>query len=103
MLWFIKTYIKPAHLSYSNSIVNTEVIQFYWQLGKDIIEKQANSTWGSKFLDQLSGDLQKEFQGAKGFSIRNLQIMRQFAKIYPDTIAKQPASQLTWGHIVVLI
>lgn len=85
------------------SIVNTEVIQFYWQLGKDIIEKQINSAWGSKFLDQLSLDLQKEFQGVKGFSVRNLQIMRQFAKIYPDAIAKQPVSQLPWGHIVVLI
>ena len=85
------------------SIVNVEMIQFYWQLGVDIIAKQQNAAWGSKFLDQLSIDLQKEFVGAKGFSVRNLQSMRQFAKIYPDSITKQPVSQLPWGHIVVLI
>ncbi|HLX54065.1 MAG TPA: PDDEXK nuclease domain-containing protein [Aquella sp.] len=98
----IKSRYQSAQLK-AASIVNTEVIQFYWQLGKDIIEKQTNTAWGSKFLEQLSIDLQKEFQGAKGFSKRNLQLMRQFAKLYPDIIAQQAVAQLPWGHIAVLI
>jgi predicted nuclease of restriction endonuclease-like (RecB) superfamily len=83
--------------------VNTEVIQFYWQLGKDIIDKQKSSAWGDKFLEQLSTDLQKEFQGAKGFSVRNLKLMRQFAELYPDSIRQQAVAQLPWGHIAVLM
>lgn len=98
----VKNRYQSAQLK-AASIVNTEVIQFYWQLGIDIIEKQTTAKWGSKFLDQLSLDLQKEFQGAKGFSVRNLQTMRQFAKIYPDSITKQAVSQIPWGHIIVLI
>lgn len=40
----------------------------------------------------------------QGFSIRNLQRMRQFARIYPDlAIAPQAVAQLPWGHISILI
>ena len=98
----VKNKYQSAQLK-AASIVNTEMIQFYWQLGKDILEKQQNVAWGSKFLDQLSIDLQREFIGAKGFSVRNLKFMRQFAELYPDSIGKQPVSQLPWGHIIRLM
>lgn len=84
--------------------INQEMILFYWELGKKILEKQETSLWGSKFLDQLSQDLQRELPGTQGFSVRNLQLIRQFAQVYPDLeIAKQPVAQLPWGHISVLI
>ena len=82
--------------------VNREMIRFYWQLGQMIVGKQANTTWGSKFLDHLSHDLQAEFPGSTGFSVRNLKFMRQFAQMYPE-IGKQAVSQLPWGHIIVLM
>ncbi len=69
-----------------------------------IIEKQAKTAWGSKFLDQLSKDLQSEFPGTTGFSKRNLERMRKFAKLYNHLeFAAQAVPQLPWGHIVVLI
>lgn len=83
--------------------VNVEVLSFNWELGKSIIEKQKKYSWGSKFLEQLSHDLTNEFSGAKGFSVRNLQFMQQFAQLYPDGIAKQVVSQLPWGHTIVLM
>lgn len=90
--------LKAAHY------VNKELIQFYWQLGKDIIEKQSQAVWGSKFLDQLSNDLQSSFPGTKGFSVRNLKYMRKFAELYPHSlIGQQPVAQLPWGHIIMLI
>lgn len=98
----IKKKYQSAQLKAACS-VSTVVINFYWQLGKAIIEKQANTSWGSKFLDQLSIDLQHEFVGAKGFSLRNLQLMKQFAELHPSSIAKQAVSQLPWGHIIVLM
>lgn len=82
---------------------NVEVLSFNWELGKSIIEKQKKYSWGSKFLEQLSHDLTNEFSGAKGFSIRNLQFMQQFAQIYPYGITKQVVSQLPWGHAIVLM
>ena len=86
--------LKAAHY------VNNELIQFYWQLGKDIIEKQTQTTWGSKFLDQLSQDMLVTFPQTKGFSVRNMQLMRQFAESYPDEITKQPVSH-THGGILL--
>jgi predicted nuclease of restriction endonuclease-like (RecB) superfamily len=83
--------------------VNREMIQFYWELGKQILEKQTVATWGSKFLEQLSTDLRSDFPATKGFSVSNLERMRKFAVLYPESIPAQAVRELPWGHIVVLI
>lgn len=97
----IKQHYRHAQLK-AAYVVNHEMIQFYWQLGRLVIAKQTQTVWGSKFLEQLSKDLQTEFPGTTGFSVRNLKFMRQFAQLYPE-IGKQPVSQLPWGHIIVLM
>lgn len=88
--------------------VNTELLQFYWQLGADIISKQATQSWGSGFLAKLSQDLMQEFPEMKGFSKRNLELIRQWHRYWTsDTaIAKQAVAQLTaipWGHNLTII
>lgn len=83
---------------------NTEQIRFYWELGTDILKQQENKRWGSHFLEQLSKDMRNAFPGMQGFSKRNLEFMRRFALTYPSLdFAKQPVSQLPWGHIIRLI
>ena len=42
--------------------VNQEMLQSYWELGKDIVEKKAESRWGGGFMKNLSRDL-KEVNG----------------------------------------
>ncbi len=37
--------------------VNSTLLEFYWELGADIVEKQKTAAWGSGFLKQLSADL----------------------------------------------
>ncbi len=37
--------------------VNSELLRFYWELGRDIVDKQKNTKWGDGFLKQLSQDL----------------------------------------------
>ncbi len=97
----LKEHIKNSQIRAALS-VNFELIKLYWHIGKQIIEKQTK--WGSKFLKSLSLDLQNCFPGIKGFSLRNLERMRQFAVLYPElSITTQPVSQLPWGHILVLI
>ena len=39
--------------------VNTEVLRFYWELGKDIVERDAENQYGSRFYASLSRDLKK--------------------------------------------
>lgn len=84
--------------------VNKELIKFYWELGSEIIKCQKQYQWGEKFLEQLSHDLRQSNPEMQGFSVRNLQRMKQFSLIYPDqTITTQPVSQLPWGHIIRLM
>ena len=67
---------------------------------------QTEYSWGSKFLENLSRDLSKEFPDVKGFSKRNLEIIRKWVKFWDDEIAKQVVSQLfqiPWGHNIVII
>lgn len=47
--------------------VDDEMLRFYWSLGKDIVEKQAESKWENSFFDTLSEDLKKGSQGQKVF------------------------------------
>jgi len=71
--------------------VNSEMLQFYWELGAEIVEKQKSSSWGDRLLPQLSRDLSAEFPEMKGFSVSNLKYMRQWFLFY------------TGGHNVAII
>lgn len=62
--------------------VNRELILLYWEVGREILQRQRNQGWGSKVIDKLSQDLKLEFPALKGFSPRNLKYMRDFALAY---------------------
>lgn len=87
--------------------VNTELLQFCWALGADIVDKQATHAWGSGFLKKLSQDLMQEFPDMKGFSLRNLKYIRQWHGFWKDeAIGQQLVAQLTvipWGHNLAII
>ena len=88
--------------------VNTQLLEFYWHLGKEIIQRQQQSQWGDAFLDKLSRDLSNEFPDVKGFSLRNLKYIRQWVSFWnqEDVIGQQAVAQLMhipWGHNLLLI
>ena len=70
-------------------IVNKEMLKFYWNLGKDIVEKQENFKWGESFFSNLSKDLTKEFPHIKGFSITNLKYMKRWYLFWNDFLNRQ--------------
>jgi predicted nuclease of restriction endonuclease-like (RecB) superfamily len=77
--------------------VNSELVLLYWQIGRDILERQEREGWGTKVIDRLSGDLRREFPEMKGVSPRNLQYMRAFAQAWPDeSIVQEVLAQITW-------
>jgi predicted nuclease of restriction endonuclease-like (RecB) superfamily len=83
---------------------NAELIKLYWQIGRDILERQAVQGWGSKVIERLARDLREAFPEMKGFSSRNLMYMRDFAQGWPDAqIVQQTAAQLPWFHIVTIL
>ncbi len=83
--------------------VNTELIDLYWNIGKLIIEKQDQFSWGKSIVENLSNDLQQEFVGIKGFSSQNLWLMRKFFKTYSTNEKLQPlVREISWTKNVVV-
>lgn len=84
--------------------VNAELVLLYWQIGCEILTRQAKEGWGAKVIRQLADDLKQEFPDMKGFSRTNLLYMRAFADAYPDiTIVQQLAGQIPWFHNCTII
>ena len=84
--------------------VNHELILLYWQIGRDILSRQAEQGWGAKVIERLTHDLRNLFPNMKGFSSRNLKYMRSFADTWTDLeFVQQAVAQLPWGHNLVLL
>lgn len=58
------------------------MILLYWDIGRQIVEKQGNAKWGSGFINQLSKDLRKEFPDISGFSTDNIRFMKRLYLFY---------------------
>ena len=87
--------------------VNEELLRLYWDIASMIVTKQKESKWGDNLIKQMSDDLKEEFPNLKGFSKRNLELMRQWYNYWGnDEITKQPVSQIfsiPWGHNIAII
>ncbi len=85
--------------------INSQLLELYWEIGKDITERQNQSSWGSKLIEQVADELKKEFPELKGFSRRNIYAMRQwynfYSKKYP--FVPQSVAQIPWGHNRLII
>jgi hypothetical protein len=80
-LKYLKQQIKQTQIKASIS-VNSQLIMLYWDLGRQIVEKQDKAKWGSKFIEQLSRDLKAEFPEMTGFSKDNLFQIKRFYQFY---------------------
>ncbi|MDP2878362.1 MAG: PDDEXK nuclease domain-containing protein [Sulfuricella sp.] len=84
--------------------VNCELVLLYWQIGLDILERQAKQGWGAKVIERLAHDLRTAFPDMKGFSPRNLKYMRAFAEAWPDSEFVQGVlAQLPWYHQLAML
>lgn len=84
--------------------VNRELILLYWQIGRDILQRQQVQGWGARVIERLAQDLRTAFPEMKGFSLRNLKYMRAFAEAWPEEqIVQQAAAQLPWFHLCTLL
>ena len=84
--------------------MNRQLVLLYWQIGRDILERQGREGWGMKVIERFSQDLRNAFPEMKGFSRANLLYMRAFAEAWPDPqIVQQAVGQLPWGHNLLLL
>lgn len=73
--------------------VNTEMLEFYWEMGRDISRLYANAKYGTAFFDCLSLDLRAEFPNQTGFSSANIRYTKRWYEFYNkgNTIFQQVA------------
>ena len=84
--------------------VNRELVLLYWQIGRDILARQAEQGWGAKVIERLAHDPRVAFPQMKGFSPRNLKYMRAFADAWPEAEFVQAVlAQLPWYHQLALL
>jgi predicted nuclease of restriction endonuclease-like (RecB) superfamily len=84
--------------------VNRELITLYWQIGREILERQQKQGWGAGVIDRLARDLKAAFPDMRGFSPRNLKYMRAIAQAWPEAdFVQQSAAQLPWFHLCTLL
>lgn len=98
--------------------VNSALIEFYWELGKMISEKE--NVWGSKLIERMSQDLKAEFPEMGGLSTTNLKYCRLFynyfsfrPQVEDENVEKSPqlgdeilldkVKKIPWGHIKLII
>ena len=84
------------------TVVNTEMLNLYWNIGKIIMEIQKGdkrASYGEVVLEKLSKKLTVEF--GKGFSVINLRRMRKFYCLFP--IRSTVLNELSWSHYLELI
>ncbi|MDR0767299.1 MAG: PDDEXK nuclease domain-containing protein [Methanosarcinales archaeon] len=81
----LKQQIKTGQIKASLA-VNSQLIMLYWDMGRQIVEKQEKAKWGSGFIEQLSKDLREEFPEMTGLSYDNLRFARRFYLFYSQIL-----------------
>lgn len=91
LLW-VKELVKRYRRSQIKAAVkvNKEMLRFYWELGKDIEDKQADNKYGSKFYATLSRDLRHEMPDVEGLSETSIRYAKRFYVLYSQYIANLP-------------
>lgn len=83
--------------------VNSALLDFYWNLGKDISEKYASTQfYGSRFFECVSKDLTDSIGNPKGLSVVNIRYSQRFYELYAGMRNLQQVVeelvQVPWGH-----
>ena len=76
----IKKRIKQAQYQVMTN-ANVERNILFWNIGNVILQY---SQWGNKFVETLSKDLRMTYPSREGYSVRNLNYMKQFARRIPS-------------------
>lgn len=120
----VKSRIQQARLN-AGRAVNHELVSLYWDIGRDVVQKQEIEGWGKSVVERLAKDLHTEFPDMRGFSANNIWLKRQFyteyaqhaflrqaaaemrAQVSRQSILEQAVQELLarvpWGHHVELM
>jgi predicted nuclease of restriction endonuclease-like (RecB) superfamily len=84
--------------------VNKELVALYWDIGRMIVERQDEGSWGKSVVQMLATDLQAEFPGVAGFSAANLWRIRGFYEEYASSEKLAPlVREIGWSHNLLIL
>ena len=66
----LKDHVRSARVQ-AQRIVNTALIDLYWNIGNRILAEQDRQGWGSAVIARLAADLRREFPEMTGLSRSN--------------------------------
>lgn len=99
----IKQSIRSARIRASRT-VNRELIDLYWDIGREIVGRQERHGWGKSVVERLATDLSVELDGVSGFSAQNLWYMRQLYVEYCNTPdLQQLVGEIPWGQNLLIM
>jgi len=98
----IKRLITNAQQKVIHTVENQRVL-LYWSIGKRIFEEEQEGKERAEYGKQLIKTLAKEIEPlyGSGYSVRQLELIRQFYRTFPNTNALR--SQLNWTQYKLLI
>lgn len=100
----IKNLIQSAQNKVINTI-NTTMTFTYFEIGRMIVEEEQNgahrANYGKQIIKTLSIKLTNDF--GQGFSLRNIEQMRQFYIVYSKTQTVSAFFSLSWSHYLILM
>lgn len=80
-------------------LVNTELINLYWNIGAYIHNKLESSEWGEAVVSELADFIRTSEPEIKGFSDKNLWRMKQFYETYKNTPKLSSLlREISWTH-----
>ena len=77
--------------------VNSNMLAYYWSVGRDIAARQYQNTYGSGFFKQMSADMRRELPDVKGLSETNLKYMYYFYSLYSRRVGNRPQAADDFG------
>lgn len=86
-------------------LINHELVDLYWELGKEIHHRVTEDGWGRGTVAELAAFLSNHTPGLRGFSASNLWRMRQFYETWrgaPEKLATL-LRELSWSAHVDLL
>ena len=86
--------------------VNSELTQLYWSVGERlrtaVLGGADRAKYGDQLINRVGDQLAQEF--GRGFEVKNLRRMVQFAQAFPNPeIVATLSRQLSWSHFVNLL
>lgn len=104
LLQNLRTLIQEARQSIVQQINHTMVFTYY-EIGRQIVEDEQGgkerAAYATQTIEQVSVRLTEEF--GRGFSVKNLRLMRQFYLTYQKRQTLSAEFKLSWSHYTYLM